>query len=291
MAAFERVAHGVDVADAFEGIIGPAAGQIDDRLDDVGLFLRVQEVGHAEFPRLFRFRRVDVEADDLVGAGHAGALYDVETDAAEAEHHDVGAWLDLGFENDRADARGDPAADVTDLVEGRVLAHLGHRDLRQDREVGEGGAPHVVQDRLAMVGEAGRPVGHHAFALGGANGLAEVRLRVQAELALPAFGGIERDHVIPRRDRGDAVTDLADDTRPLMTEDRRERPFRIIARQGEGIGVADAGRLDLDQDLAGLRPFEIDFLDDQRLGRLQRDGCACFHLILPPNTLDQGFRR
>ena len=37
--------------------------------------------------------------------------------------------------------------------------------------------------------------------------------------------------------------------------------FRIIARQGEGIGVADAGSYNLNQDLPLLRTFHIYHLD------------------------------
>jgi hypothetical protein len=36
--------------------------------------------------------------------------------------------------------------------------------------------------------------------------------------------------------------------------------------------VADAGGLDLDEDLAGLGPVELDVLDDERLASLVTDG-------------------
>ena len=54
---------------------------------------------------------------------------DVEADAAEAEDDDVGAGPHLRGEDHRADAGGDAAADVTDLVEGCVLAHLAPRAI------------------------------------------------------------------------------------------------------------------------------------------------------------------
>ena len=42
----------VDVADAFEAVIGAAAGQLDDVRDDVAAHLvGVDEVGHAELAR------------------------------------------------------------------------------------------------------------------------------------------------------------------------------------------------------------------------------------------------
>ena len=50
MAAFQRLAHGVDVADAFEREIRAAAGEIDDRLHDLVAadLVRIDEMRHAE---------------------------------------------------------------------------------------------------------------------------------------------------------------------------------------------------------------------------------------------------
>ena len=46
------------------------------------------------------------------------------------------------------------------------------------------------------------------------------------------------------------------------------RPSGIGARKREFVGVADAGRLDLDQHLAGARAFELNGHDFERLARL-----------------------
>jgi len=62
-----------------------------------------------------------------------------------------------------------------------------------------------------------------------------------------------------------------------MPEDRGEQPLRIEPVERIGVGVADAGRHDLDQHLARLGAFEIEFDDLQRLLRLERDGGAGFH--------------
>ena len=48
-----------------------------------------------------------------------------------------------------ADPGRDAAADVTNLIEGRVLADLRNRDLRQHCVLGEGGTAHIVMDFLA----------------------------------------------------------------------------------------------------------------------------------------------
>ncbi|MDT4868160.1 hypothetical protein FQZ97_1031090 [compost metagenome] len=50
-----------------------------------------------------------------------------------------------------------------------------------------------------------------------------------------------------------------------MAEDARKHTFGILAGEGVGIGVADAGGDDAHQYLAGLRRFDIHFDDLQRL--------------------------
>ena len=222
-------------------------------------------------------RRIEVDADDLVGADHARALDHVEADAAEAEHHDIGARPDFGGVDHRADAGGDAAADVADLVERRVLAHLGERDLRQHGEVREGRAAHVMEHLAALAGEAAGPVRHQALALRRADRGAEIGAARQAGFALPAFRRVERDDVVAGLHRGHARADLAHDARALVAEDGGKLALRIEARERVGVGVADAGRHDLDQHLAGLRAVDVDRLDGERLVGLPGDGGASFH--------------
>ena len=134
VAAFQRLAHQIDVADALEAVVGAAVGERDEVLHEIAAdFLGIHEVGHAEFLGERLALRIQVDADDAVRAREPRALHDVQADAAEAEYHDVRARLDLGGVDDRADAGGHAAADVADLVERRVLADLRQRDLRQHR--------------------------------------------------------------------------------------------------------------------------------------------------------------
>src|SRR5438445_5438395 len=123
VAAFERLAHDIDVADAFEAVVGAALGQIYQVRDQLGAgFFRIDEMRDAEFLSERLARRIGIHADDHVGAGHARALHDVQPDAAQAEYHDVRARLDLGGVDHRADAGGHAAAELAHLVERRVLA-------------------------------------------------------------------------------------------------------------------------------------------------------------------------
>ena len=224
---------------------------------------------------------IEVDADDLVGADHARALDHVEADAAEPEHDDIGARPDFRGVDDGADAGRDAAADVADLVERRVLAHLGERDLGQHGEVREGRAAHVMEHLAAVAGEAAGPIRHQALALRRADRRAEVGAARQAGFALPAFRRVERNDVVADFHRGHAGADLAHDAGAFMAENGGKLALGIEARKRVGVGVADAGRHHLDQHLAGLRPADFDGLDRQRLVGFPGDGGARFHGRLP----------
>src|ERR1700691_311360 len=177
MAALERLAHELRTAHALEAVVGTAAGELDQIGHQIALdFLGVDEVREPELARQRFALVVQVDADDLVGTGHLGALNDIQADAAEAEHHHVRARFDLGGPDHRADAGRDAAADVEDLVERGILAHLRQRNLRHHGVVGECRATHVVQHRLTLVREAGGAIGHEPLALGGADLRTEVGL-------------------------------------------------------------------------------------------------------------------
>ena len=74
-------------------------------------------------------------------------------------------------------------------------------------------------------------------------------------------GGVERYDVVALFQGRYASADVDDNARALVAEDAGEKTFGVGAGQGEVIGVADAGRLDFDQHLAGAGAIEI-YLDD-----------------------------
>ena len=211
------------------------------------------------FSRQLAPRRIDVDADDHVGADHARALDHVEADAAEAEHHDLGARLDLRGVDHRADAGGDAAADVADLVEGRVLADLRQRDLRHHGVVGEGRGAHVVVQLLARRARSGccrrasgpGPGSRGSPGTGWSCGFRQYSHSRHSGV----YSGMTWSPFFSDFTPG---ADVDHDARALVAEDRGEQAFRIGARERELIGVADAGGLDLDQHLAGPRAFEVD---------------------------------
>src|SRR5207248_3085278 len=75
--------------------------------------------------------------------------------------------------------------------------------------------------------------------------------------------------------------DIDDDARPLMTEDRREETLRIPSGPRKLVGMADPGRLDLDQHLSVRGAVELNLLDLERLTGLESDSSACLHDLLP----------
>src|SRR6056297_3411669 len=193
--AFERRAHDAHVPGRVESVVRTPLREVDEMGHQIALHLGgIHEIGHAEPLRHRHLVGVEVDADDLVGAGEPQPLDHVEADAAEAEDDRPAADLDLRGVDDGADAGRRPAADLADLVEGRVLADLRKGYLGQDGVVRERRAPHVVQDRVAI--EGGEPrgaVGHEAGPLRRPDRLAEVPLRMQAVFAFPALGRVERN--------------------------------------------------------------------------------------------------
>src|SRR6185295_16009760 len=103
-------------------------------------------------------------ADDPVGADKLQPLNNVETDAAEAKDDAIGPRLDACRVDYSADAGGDAATDIAGLVEGGVVADFCNCDLGQHREVRKGRTAHIVEDGLALVGEARRAIRHQALA-------------------------------------------------------------------------------------------------------------------------------
>jgi len=59
-----------------------------------------------------------------------------------------------------------------------------------------------------------------------------------------------------------------------MAQHRRENAFRIVTRQGKGIGMAYPGVGDFDQHFALLWRRDVNFHNFQRLARAKCDGCT-----------------
>src|SRR5258708_2742857 len=139
VAALERLAHGGGVADAFEAVVGAAIGELHDGVDQVGQARGVDEVGHAELAPERLARGIQVDADDPARTHHPRALDHVQADAAQPEHRDVRAGLDLRGEEHAAHAGGDAAPDEARGLEGRGVPDPGGRDFATHTAISSGG--------------------------------------------------------------------------------------------------------------------------------------------------------
>lgn len=70
---------------------------------------------------------------------------------------------------------------------------------------------------------------------------------------------------------GHALTHRLDDASTLVSQDNGERALGVLAGQGVGIGVADAGVVDLDTDLVGLGRGNLNVLDGEVLAGFPGD--------------------
>ena len=239
---------------------------------------RIDEMGHAEALAPLLLPIIQIDTDNHVRADHPQTLNNIQTDTAEAEDHGVATRLRLCRVDHRADAGGHAAADVTDLVERRVWIDLCQRNLRQHGEIGKGRGTHIMQDRLALDRKTACAVRHHTLALGGADRLAQIGLRVETIFAFTTFRRVERNDMVTRRNTGHTRANLADNPCALMTENGREHAFRISAGQGEGVCMANASGHDLDKNLAMARAIKINFHDFKRLAGSHRDSGTRLHL-------------
>src|SRR5271170_3425182 len=171
--AFQRLAHQIHIADAFEAVVGAAIGERHQMRDQIAAhLLGIHEMRQAEFLGQRLAGRIQIDADYFIGAHQTRTLNDIEADAAQAEHDHVGARLYLGGIDHRANARGDAAADVAHLVKWRILTDFRHRNFGQYREIRERGTAHVVMHHVIADGKTAGAIRHESLALRGADGSA-----------------------------------------------------------------------------------------------------------------------
>src|SRR5690606_4896201 len=109
------------------------------------------------------------------------------------------------------------------------------------------------------------------------DGRAQVGFARQTGRTLAAFGRVERNDVIAFANARHARTDINDNAGTFMAENGRKNAFRICTGEGEFISVADAGRLDLDQDLTLAWTLKIHINNFKRLASLECNCGAGFH--------------
>lgn len=193
MTSLERRPHNMHIPRAIERIIASTIRHLNQLLLNrlVAQLRRVYEIRCAELLRPLLLRIVDVHNDDFGGPVFDGALDDAETDAPGAEDGDVGALLEAAFacgDDGGAVPGRDAAAEEAGAVHGGLVGDGDDGDVGYDGVLREGGGAHEVEQVFAFAFEARGTVGHDAFALGGADLAAEIRLAGFAEFAFAAFG-------------------------------------------------------------------------------------------------------
>ncbi len=86
MAALQRRAHKLYIADALEAVIHAAVGHVDDHfLNRFVVILRIDKLMHAQLTGNTFLCRVDIDTNDAAGTGHLGADDGGQTDTAQTE--------------------------------------------------------------------------------------------------------------------------------------------------------------------------------------------------------------
>ncbi len=278
MTTLQCLAHHRDVARAIKAVVGTAACEVHEIRDNLfAYFFGIHKVRHAKRLGHLALAWVDVHAHDHVGTSDACALHDVESNAAKTKNDHVVTRPNIGRIKDSTDTCGHAAADVTNLIEGRILTNLGERNLRNHGVIGKGARAHVMEDRFAVDRKTARAIGHEALALSRTNRLAEIGLARRAVAALATLGSVERNDVVAFLKTSYARADIDNHACTFVPQDCGKDAFWIVARKREGIGVADTSRFDFDQDFALLGTFEIDFDNGERLSSSGGECGACFH--------------
>ena len=168
----------------------------------------------------------------------------LESHATEAPHRGGVAALHLRAVPHGSRARHHAARDQARGGERHVLVDLHRLQLADHRVLGERRRAREVPRGLPLVEEA---LGAVADRLPAARGMAGVAHAAHAAVR----NGREHD-VVADGDEGDALADLLDDSRALVTEHRRRRP-RDGAVEHRDVGVAQARRDQPHQDLTRPR--------------------------------------
>ena len=129
MTTFERLAHHVNVTDAFEAVVNTTTGHLDQMVDHVLNLTWVNKVGHAKLTRQVGLRGVQINTNDSRGTDHTSALDHIKSNASQSKDSNGRTCFNFHRERDGANACRHTTADVADLIEGRVFSNLCNRNF------------------------------------------------------------------------------------------------------------------------------------------------------------------
>ena len=237
MAGFKGSPHHTDVTGAVKGVITATVGHLNKLLLN-GLAIKlsgVDEVGSTELASPFFLCIIDIDGNDHAGLVLNRTLHNRETNAASTKDGNVRALLNTSSDNSGTVTSGDTAAEQARLICRDLRRNSHNGDIGYNSVLRESGSTHEMEDILATGLETRGTVRHHTLTLGSTDLPAEVGLAGLAELAFPAFGSVQGDHVVAGLDRGDALAYGFDYTGTLMSEEDGEGTLGILS--GEGVGI------------------------------------------------------
>ncbi len=211
-----------------------------------------------------QLRFVDVDRQHPARAARHRAQKRREADAAEADHRHGLAGPHLTGVHHGSDAGHHRAAEERGLHQRDVLADFHDGAARDDGIFREGADPAMMVERRAVVtGDAARPGEQRARAVGGGAAQAERGPALLAIGALPADRLEGHDHMVAGREIRDAWPELRHHAGGFVPERDGHRARAVAVDSGE-IRMADAGRRDLDEHLAGAGLRQAHRLDRER---------------------------
>ena len=215
------------------------------RIDGVRRPARERELEH---------RGVAVDGDDRARAREHEAGDDLLPDAAAADHRGALADARPRHVAHRADARDRAAAEQGGLPQRHGRRQRHDAGGRHDGALGEARDGEAVLQRRAVRQREPRGAVHQRAAEARVAGRAAERRPARAAgAARAARGDHAEDDAVARRDVHDALADGLDRPGALVPEHHRPAALAEAAGGEVDVGVADAGRGDAHQHLAGLR--------------------------------------
>src|SRR5699024_6601567 len=282
----EGLPPGLRAADGVDDHIGSeSAGALLDRAHDLVLAhaLRVDDISGSEVLRPIELLLVDVQGDDRPGTGQSRTGDRGTADSAAADDGHGLAAGDLTGVDGRTGAGHDTAADQPD-DSGVGFAELRARPHSHAGRLGEG----ADAQRRFEFGAVGQ--GHLLRSIVGVE--AVPGLTALAGTAVTADGAPVEDDEVADLDARDAFADLGDDAGGFMTEQEREAIADSALTVVE-VGVADAARLHIDDDLSrtGLGEDDVGEFDwyssparDDALGSLWHCVYFCLRRRVPADA-------
>mmetsp|Transcript_15659 Transcript_15659/g.27461 ORF Transcript_15659/g.27461 Transcript_15659/m.27461 type:complete len:215 (-) Transcript_15659:297-941(-) len=198
MASFECLPHSINVPDTFKSVVEATVIFVyQDRLERLArtfIVLWVLKVGNAKLAsNLFLFR-IQINPYNTRRARKLRSMNHCKSYGSQPPDRNRSSLFHFTSVSHRSDASGNTASQQTHFIQRRIRTNFGDRVLRHDGILCKCAASHVMVDLGSVARKARRAVGHGSLPLCSAHCLAQIGLFREAEFALAAFGGVQRNN-------------------------------------------------------------------------------------------------